>query len=895
MGLSVALNTALSGLNINQQALSVLSQNIANANTPGYSRQVLELNAVYLDGDGAGVSIEAVNRKANEYLNKAIVSQSAAVGAADTLKDYFNRIQFLIGKPGSSNDVSAYATRFFNSLQTLSTMPEDPTQQSAVVNAGSGLATQVSNLAENLQDLRLQADQDINTTISSINEILSSLHTLNGQISSNKLLGNSTAGLEDERDQVLNQLGQYINVQTFTKANGQTNVFTDGGIALVDDSLHQLRYSPAASVDSFIHDATLDSIKVYGVDDSGTDFGIPSIIATSGSAASITSNISGGSLAALLQMRDQELPDLVAQLDLFATQLRDQVNATHNKGTGFPGSNSYTGTQPLTASDYSQWTGSVQIAVLTANGKPIPSPYSDQEAYPPLTLDLSTLDTGNGEGYPSVNGLIDVINNYYTPRDKVVLGNLNNIQLASRTETLPNAASELNFDFDLQNLSATDANFYLTNISIKDNNGVTMTAPTSTQPSYTVASYDTTNGSKVVTVNISGSTSGLVAGDKLYLSSPGTSVGGIDATALTGFFTIKNVTANGFEIDVDETSNADANTAPVGTATAKPPYTTVDAGTNARTGADGFITANLSGYTSSPFYMVTADVAVDDGSGNIKISTITYRINNNSSGLMNDRYAAQSATNDATIVEPTSGAALEAILVDINGNELPKSSGVYTDSREGYLVLRATNSNYTVAINSMDSVENGKPDSVPAVVGTGRGFSHYFGLNNFFTAPSAEDLDPVKGSALNLTVEQRLIDKPSNVSLGTLTASGSIPYAYERNVGDNSIALQLADIGNTKIIFTATGGLGQTTRTLADYVGQIIGLVSTFTNTAEAESDNALSLLEGYQKQASSVSGVNLDEELANTVIYQNAYAASARVITVTNELFSTLLETFRG
>src|SRR5262249_35740122 len=160
------------------------------------------------------------------------------------------------------------------------------------------------------------------------------------------------------------------------------------------------------------------------------------------------------------------------------------------------------------------------------------------------------------------------------------------------------------------------------------------------------------------------------------------------------------------------------------------------------------------GNLTSAFYTIKVDVAVEDEDGNLSTSTLTYRIDNNQSHLLNDRYAAQSVTGDATLVTPTNSQALpRAILVDANGNELPKTNGEYIDSQSGFLKIMATGSTNVIAIDSMDSAELGQPESDPAVEGTNRGFSYFFGLNNFFK--ESDSSNQIAGSAFNLQIEQR--------------------------------------------------------------------------------------------------------------------------------------------
>ncbi|MDE3037451.1 MAG: hypothetical protein KGJ21_03200, partial [Pseudomonadota bacterium] len=144
---------------------------------------------------------------------------------------------------------------------------------------------------------------------------------------------------------------------------------------------------------------------------------------------------------------------------------------------------------------------------------------------------------------------------------------------------------------------------------------------------------------------------------------------------------------------------------------------------------------------------------------------------------------------------------------------------------------------------------------------------------------------------------QNLQNNPGLVALGQLTQSppstalNAPPnYTYERNPGDNSVAQKLSALGLANITFIAAGGLGTTQQSFAGYAGQVIGSAATNAADAKTNDTNANTLLTGYTQQASTANGVNLDTELANTVIYQNAYAASARVITVASTLFDSLL-----
>src|SRR5262249_34532724 len=151
----------------------------------------------------------------------------------------------------------------------------------------------------------------------------------------------------------------------------------------------------------------------------------------------------------------------------------------------------------------------------------------------------------------------------------------------------------------------------------------------------------------------------LSEGDTVYLSNPG----GVDGMTIGGFYTISSVTANSFQITAN-TGALTGNTFVVPGQTVMPPYQSVDPGEATRTNGNGTITADLSGNSSSPFYTITATVAVDDGTGQVKTSQVTYRVDNQQSNLLNQRYSAGSATADGTLVSPNTGHPLaQAILV----------------------------------------------------------------------------------------------------------------------------------------------------------------------------------------------------------------------------------------
>ncbi len=235
VGLSTALTTALSGLNVNQQQLAVLSQNIANANTAGYSLQVANQQAVLPRRRGQRRQHRGRHPPGQpEPDRNAVQQQNSTVGQTGVLSDYNNRIQILLGQPGNNNSLDTFVNGFFNTLQSLAQTPQNTALQQAAVNSGVTLASQVRQTAVGLQNLQYQADTDIGTAVTSVNTDLTNLATLNQNITSATLQGQSVAGLEDQRDSLLNDIAQYLNISTYTNSDGSINVTTGNGVTLLD-------------------------------------------------------------------------------------------------------------------------------------------------------------------------------------------------------------------------------------------------------------------------------------------------------------------------------------------------------------------------------------------------------------------------------------------------------------------------------------------------------------------------------------------------------------------------------------------------------------------------------------------------------------------------------------
>jgi flagellar hook-associated protein FlgK len=910
MSLTLALSNALSGLRINQQSIGVLSNNISNVNTLGYSRQVVNQSSVTVEGVGSGVKLEEIVRKVDSYIQRSIITQSSNVSNSQAIDEFYQRVQTLLGQPGSGNSMDVFLTSFFNSVQQLAETPETTSLKSNAISSAAFLAKQLADLSANIYNLRYEADRQISDSVSVVNSTLDRLRDINKALNQAKSLGQSTAGLLDERDKELQKISEYINITTSFNQSGGVSIVGGDGVTLLEEGVrYQLRYARLESVESLVQDAPMSGLEVVSLNEKNEAVGLPVSLITAGRSSEITSKIPSGKISGYQQIRDTKFPAILDQLDMLASRIRDNVNTIHNKGSGFPPATSLTGERQVRATDQYSWTGQVRIAVLQQNGKPVTSRYPD-EAYTgirPLLIDLARLDSGQGAGKPTMQTIIDEINNHFSaPGNKAKLGNINNIQLASDTNLLPSGGPSLfNFDLDIENISEDPASVFVTGITVLDDTATNITSVTQPAPSRTISttnSYVTSAGLPDVTINFT-TPPGAQVGEQIYLNAPSGPVNGIPAASLTGFFTVTAVSGNSVTITAGAPA---AVTGPVndpGAIQAFPPYDSLAAGEKDRTRDRGQMQVDLSGNVLSSYYDITVNVSVVDGDGVVHSAPITYRVDNNVRDILNTRYDARAVGGAGTMILPgESQESLRAILVDANGQELPTINGKYIDGPSFLKIVGGNDGvEYSVAIDELTSRQEGKPDGSPVEAGTGWGFSHYFGLNNFFesNAPIIAG-DTLRNSAYYMKVQDRLIQNGNLLSTGNLTkqekstsSNGQEVYTYARYSGDNSVAQRIAKLNTDILIFDPAGGLPQTQQSLQGYTSDLLGFVSRNSVEASDNAENAKVLYDGFKGKGDEISGVNLDEELANTVTFQNAYSATARVITVVNKMYDDLLQTF--
>jgi flagellar hook-associated protein 1 FlgK len=306
-GLFGSLSIALTSLSVSQQEMAVTGNNVANANTPGYSREIPAATAgdPILIGSlsfGTGVLLQRIESLRDPILEIQLHQETQQQSKLSTELGHLQQIQTQFGS--SNSGIGADITNFFNSLQQLSADPTNLALRQTVLTAAGNLATDFNTTARNLQTQRSNLDLNVVQSVDEVNSLTAQIASVDRQISSVQNAHGDAGTLVDKQTTLIRQLSGLVDVQVIKTDQG-ISLATSNGTTLVSGS------------QSFALSAQL-----------GTD-GVQHIFA---GAQEITGSLNGGSLAGLIQIRDQEIPGLGSSLDQLAAGLANALNTANKTG-----------------------------------------------------------------------------------------------------------------------------------------------------------------------------------------------------------------------------------------------------------------------------------------------------------------------------------------------------------------------------------------------------------------------------------------------------------------------------------------------------------------------------------------------------------------------------------
>jgi flagellar hook-associated protein 1 FlgK len=329
MSLGSALATAMSGLRANQAALSIVSSNVANAQTPGYVAQ--SVNQVEtLTGDiGASVSVTGVNRQLNQFIQSQLRTETSGGAYADQMASVLTQLQSVYGTPGNAGTLETAYSAFTTALQSLQTSSGSSSAQITAATAAQNLAQQLNATTQGIQTLRSNAEQDINISVGQANAAMNQIAQINTQLQGLKPTDPTAATLMDQRDKAIDQLSQLMDIRVSTNTNNQTTVYTTNGTELVGAQASQL---------SFNSQGTLNANSQWNANPAKSSTGTITITLANGASIDMiaTNSIGSGQIAADVTLRDKTLVQAQAQIDQLAASMASALSDKTTAGTAAP-------------------------------------------------------------------------------------------------------------------------------------------------------------------------------------------------------------------------------------------------------------------------------------------------------------------------------------------------------------------------------------------------------------------------------------------------------------------------------------------------------------------------------------------------------------------------------
>jgi flagellar hook-associated protein 1 FlgK len=318
--ISSALSLISQALDASQGALSIVANNVANANTTGYTREVPSLqenSPVVIDGVsyGTGVTETGPSSVRDNVLEQRLAQQQQLASASGSRLAALNTLQALFTPASGSStstagDIGSDITSFFSSFSSLEANPTNNALRQQVLSSATTLAGDISNAAASLNSQQSALDQEASGVTSQVNALTTAIAQLNKQIQSTAPNGDAGT-LADQRQQDIAQLSQLIGINQVTTENNGLSITTTSGQLLVSEGTSgQLTTGTVGGVTAFF----LGSTNVTAALASG-----------------------GGSLGGYLTARDQDIPLTLKSLDQLAYNISIQVNGANNAGTDLSG------------------------------------------------------------------------------------------------------------------------------------------------------------------------------------------------------------------------------------------------------------------------------------------------------------------------------------------------------------------------------------------------------------------------------------------------------------------------------------------------------------------------------------------------------------------------------
>ena len=893
------LNIGVTGLLASQTAINTTGHNIANANVQGYSRQevVFETNTPKFGGGGFvgnGVEVETIRRITNEFITQQLRTDTANFAELNAFAAQIGQLDSVIA--GANTGLTAALDSFFSSLQAVADSPTSLPARQLVLSEGERLAQRFNVLQAGISAQTDNVNSQIRSIGSEVDQLAQSIAKLNGDIAAAQSFSTSDQvnDLLDAREEALRQLSELVSFSTSEQDGNIINVFVGGGQPLVLGS-------NANRV------VTMDN----PLDPSRTELAID----VNNNLQMVTDSFSGGNLGGLLRYRDDILDKVQGNVGVLAIAVTDMFNAQHRAGIDLNSNQGIDFFTPINTDALMR----ERIKASSNNGFP-----NDREA----SVSIDNVSQLTGSDYRLNLGGSGTLN--YT--------------LVRASDQAVVSSGMLSSSFPQTIVTDQGFSINLSSGSFQNSDSFLISPTLSAAESMAMNIQDTASlalGSPIIAgASLGNSGTGVISQGGIIR------VGDIDSQSLPAFATagqlsppllIRFTSASTYDVlDNTDPLNPQNLSPPLRNQTFAPnqsnnllpqdlsaTYISTSAA-HIFSAQIGIIGSGVSNGYPDPNPLITSETitvnTVNAATGSTSVTSVNLlagesaataaaRINTlngvtataNTSATLNivddgDAGLLRIRFNGVTLTDPALGAVPNPLTSDFLAeriNQVFAGSGTSASSDGTLLTVRSvsgadlrfeefgTDANDRLEIvningattnifvfNNQEAVVGG---TIDVITDTGSTISTSGGL---FTNPTPQPLPVYLGYQVSLAGSP---DVGDTFSIG-FNDSGA---------GDNRNALALAGLQTADIL--DNGSLS-----IAQGYSQLVAQVGSQTGAANIEREAVQSLLIQTTARRDSVAGVNLDEEAARLIQFQQAYTASAQIITVAREIFDTLLGAFR-
>ncbi len=312
MSLNSILGTANSGLQTAQAQLRVVSDNVANVNTPGYVRKTADAQSRVVAGQGTGVGIAQIRNVIDQFLQAASLGAAADATKASVQASTLDQAQSLFGDPSAAGSYFSTLDRVFTAFSTLAANPTTAGRSQALSQVGA-FFNQSASVATSLAQLSAQTDQKIGADLTEVNSLLSQIDALNSDISRASVSNGDATGSQNQQSQLIDRLSALIDVKVGATPQGGAVIRASDGTVLAGQN--------GASTLSY---------------DASGPTGQITLTNANGASSALGSRLTSGELGGLLSLRNTDLPAVQSQLSELTSGVASELNTIHNKYSAAP-------------------------------------------------------------------------------------------------------------------------------------------------------------------------------------------------------------------------------------------------------------------------------------------------------------------------------------------------------------------------------------------------------------------------------------------------------------------------------------------------------------------------------------------------------------------------------